>query len=699
MNIGDPWPDLDEAEHRVLVMQVKLHQWATSDPVRRFDDLFNLVSDPAFLVVAWNRVRANKGARSAGVDGVAPSSIVLGAGELLNKLRDDLKARRFSPTRVRETMIPKANGKLRRLGTATRAPGDPGEAGIVLHVDPFRLRFLRVLAVFVQLDRVDPLVLDDFLDEAVVGAPKEIVGVPAVDDPGYRPEPSLKLIEEARLGEQKRPGVRASGIREAPRGNISLSWQLSLRPKCVARRPSSRCGRGAAGRRAIACPRPGRRSTPRAAKLYVTAKPTSTVVMSPLTLTRARSPGDEPVDAGQSAVPVPKALPDRGHLRRNGRAMCIGVRPPLVLSFTPQHVSVRREWCHTVNATLQLEPADLDRYRGVFASVPELTVNEGTEDRVAAGDQHRPLTLLARPPAGVDPTLAAERLARDVRKGAVGLVVARAIPYKERDALEAAGLSWCDGRGALHLSWPGTLIHIDHSGRRRLANEIVGEAEPRLGPAGIRTVQVLLGGTADEWTVNRLADQARISVGQAHNVFRAMEQHRLVQTVGKGPKQRRVINDRGAALDWLAAIDGARRRPQGVATYLYARSEQEIARRFADRASAAGVIYAVTGAAGSQLLGVPVLNRIIVTQVRISGLQPVEALGRLGLEPLDADDAGRGMNLELWSDIGEVGTFAAAPIDGIGVAPPVRVWLDLLRQGGRNRDAAQIFREQSLERT
>ena len=43
MNIGDPWPDLDEAELRVHQMQTKLHQWATADPGRRFDDLFNLV--------------------------------------------------------------------------------------------------------------------------------------------------------------------------------------------------------------------------------------------------------------------------------------------------------------------------------------------------------------------------------------------------------------------------------------------------------------------------------------------------------------------------------------------------------------------------------------------------------------------------------------------------------------------------------
>jgi RNA-directed DNA polymerase len=121
VNIGAPWPDLDEAEWRVLRMQRKLHQWATSDPGRRFDDLYNLVYDPAFLVVAWSRVRGNKGARTAGVDGVAPRSIVFGAGEFLGGLRDDLKARRFTPTRVREKTIPKASGKVRRLGIPTAA--------------------------------------------------------------------------------------------------------------------------------------------------------------------------------------------------------------------------------------------------------------------------------------------------------------------------------------------------------------------------------------------------------------------------------------------------------------------------------------------------------------------------------------------------------------------------------------------------
>ncbi len=121
MNIGAPWPDLFEAELRVLAMQTKLHQWATSDPGRCFDDVFNLVCDPAFLVVAWARVRGNTGARTAGVDGVKPRSIVFGAGELLGRLRDDLKAGRFVPQRVREKTIPKASGKVRRLGIPTTA--------------------------------------------------------------------------------------------------------------------------------------------------------------------------------------------------------------------------------------------------------------------------------------------------------------------------------------------------------------------------------------------------------------------------------------------------------------------------------------------------------------------------------------------------------------------------------------------------
>ena len=62
------------ARGRVLGIQAKLHRWARDDPHRRFDDVFNLVADPAFLLVAWDRVRHNKGAKTAAWMGRAPTT-------------------------------------------------------------------------------------------------------------------------------------------------------------------------------------------------------------------------------------------------------------------------------------------------------------------------------------------------------------------------------------------------------------------------------------------------------------------------------------------------------------------------------------------------------------------------------------------------------------------------------------------------
>lgn len=134
MNIGAPWPGLDEARQRVLVMQRKLHRWAASDAGRRFDDLYNLVYDPAFLVVAWDRVRGNTGARTAGVDGLAPTAID-DPGRWLDGLRQQLKAQRFRPDRVRRVEIPKATGKVRSLGIPTAADR-VGQAALKLVLEP-----------------------------------------------------------------------------------------------------------------------------------------------------------------------------------------------------------------------------------------------------------------------------------------------------------------------------------------------------------------------------------------------------------------------------------------------------------------------------------------------------------------------------------------------------------------------------------
>src|SRR3954451_4641059 len=109
------------ASERVLGIQRKLHKWASDDQGRRFSDLHNLVCDPATLLVAWRRVRGNRGSRSAGIDGQTAYEIETrqGVGRFLSELREELCAGTFRPLAVKEPAIPKRSGKLRYLGIPT----------------------------------------------------------------------------------------------------------------------------------------------------------------------------------------------------------------------------------------------------------------------------------------------------------------------------------------------------------------------------------------------------------------------------------------------------------------------------------------------------------------------------------------------------------------------------------------------------
>ena len=101
-------------------MQAKLHRWAAADPGRRFDGLFNFVYDPATLIVAFDRVAGNRGANTAGVDGLTVAEVEerIGVPGFLDDLRAALKDGSFRPLPVRERKIPKpgGSGKVRKLG-------------------------------------------------------------------------------------------------------------------------------------------------------------------------------------------------------------------------------------------------------------------------------------------------------------------------------------------------------------------------------------------------------------------------------------------------------------------------------------------------------------------------------------------------------------------------------------------------------
>ena len=116
--MNSPAPlDAKSASERVLGWQTRLHRWAVQDGQARFGDLFNLICDPATLLVAWERVKRNRGSKTAGVDGQTRERVEqMGVDGVLAKLRQELKDGTYRPLPARERLIPKRSGKLRSLG-------------------------------------------------------------------------------------------------------------------------------------------------------------------------------------------------------------------------------------------------------------------------------------------------------------------------------------------------------------------------------------------------------------------------------------------------------------------------------------------------------------------------------------------------------------------------------------------------------
>jgi hypothetical protein len=154
---------------------------------------------------------------------------------------------------------------------------------------------------------------------------------------------------------------------------------------------------------------------------------------------------------------------------------------------------------------------------------------------------------------------------------------------------------------------------------------------------------------------------------------------------------RRKVQNPTELLDWLARVPAARKIHERRAAYLYAPDPDALTTRLSFHGVQSGQRYALTGTAAARVMGVTVVTALPVAMVRVPrkpGL--VEAAKLLGAEPVDT-----GPNLNLIADVGEVGTRKINFNGPVAMAPPVRIWLDMLGEQ-RGEDAAALFREAAI---
>lgn len=107
----------------LLNIQCKLYAWSRTHSDEAWGDLWNWLTDPRSLRLAWRRVASNRGARTAGVDKVTVRFIERHGGveQFLADLRRRLRDGEYCPSPVRRVLIPKRGLpiRFRPLGVPT----------------------------------------------------------------------------------------------------------------------------------------------------------------------------------------------------------------------------------------------------------------------------------------------------------------------------------------------------------------------------------------------------------------------------------------------------------------------------------------------------------------------------------------------------------------------------------------------------
>jgi RNA-directed DNA polymerase len=105
----------------IITTQRSLAREAWHNPTHRFDHRYRLICQAEWLRTALDAVLANKGARTAGIDGVTKRTLASEEARVAftRQLRAELQDERFRPMPVRRVHLPNSDGKMRPLGIAT----------------------------------------------------------------------------------------------------------------------------------------------------------------------------------------------------------------------------------------------------------------------------------------------------------------------------------------------------------------------------------------------------------------------------------------------------------------------------------------------------------------------------------------------------------------------------------------------------
>jgi len=205
-------------------------------------------------------------------------------------------------------------------------------------------------------------------------------------------------------------------------------------------------------------------------------------------------------------------------------------------------------------------------------------------------------------------------------------------------------------------------------------------------PKAVRVLRVLLDDPKKPWRVQALAEAADVSLGLVSNVKSLLEDR---EWLGSSSSGLLLKNPRDLLYEW--SENSKYRKKNTFVNYYTLKSISEIEADLAMACDGEDIRYALTGFSGAARYAPSVRYQRAMAYVS----RDVDRIAKI----LSLKEVTSGANVALLIPYDEGVFYGARSIDGIYVASPVQVYLDLLKVKGRGEEAAQTILDEVIRRS
>lgn len=251
-------------------------------------------------------------------------------------------------------------------------------------------------------------------------------------------------------------------------------------------------------------------------------------------------------------------------------------------------------------------------------------------------------------------------------------------PYISPGAAEICireGIGFLDLAGNCFLAFDR--VYIRQAG---VANPFSEKRDLRTlySPRAMRVLRVLLNDPRKAWKIQPLAEESKVSLGQASNVKRLLEDR---EWLGRDSEGFRLEKPQDLLVEWSEKYDFRKNRSRG---FYSLDGIADIESRLAEACDDLRIPYALTGFSAAARLAPAVRYQRVTAYV--SG-DIDSASSRLGFK-----EVASGANVTMLVPFDEGVYYAAREVDGIRIVSPVQAYLDLRRISlGRSEEAAEAL--------